>query len=194
MKKFVSDIFLILVALIVGLLTVFALLFCIPIGILAFYIFPHFVSFSLLGVVILLLIFCRRLRSEVARRRLRTGVKFTVSMIVMTIVCAIVWQVFVTEYLYDNTDDNLAGFLGPFYGDLLIGQGGFPVVTVQQVVHGRSMSDPDEIKAGWSIPKLLCLWFSFVVASLIISAALAKVPWNPKRLSTSKALLFLQLK
>jgi hypothetical protein len=87
MKKFVSDISLILVALIVGLLGVFALLFCIPIAILVFYIFPHFISFSLLGVVILLLILYRRLRSEVARRRLKMGVKFVVSMVVMTIVC-----------------------------------------------------------------------------------------------------------
>jgi hypothetical protein len=103
MKKFVSDISLILVALVVGLLGVFALLFCVPIAIIAFSVFPHFISFSLLGVVILLLIFYGRLQSEAVRRRLRMGVKFIVSMFVMTIVCAIVWQVFVTEYLYDNT-------------------------------------------------------------------------------------------
>jgi hypothetical protein len=75
--------------------------------------------------------------------------------------------------------------MGPLYGDLWIGQGGFPVITVQHVVHGRSMSDPDEIKEGWSIPKLLCLWISFVVVSLAISTVIARVPWNPKRLSIS---------
>jgi hypothetical protein len=107
------------------------------------------------------------------------AIKFVVALLMMAIVCTIAWQEVVVEYLYDNTDDNLAGFLGPFYGDFWIGQGGFPVVSVQHVVHGRSMSDPDEIKEGWSIPKLFCLWLFFVSISVVISAMLAQIPWIP---------------
>jgi hypothetical protein len=103
----------------------------------------------------------------------------------MTIICTIVWQDFVTEYLYDNTDENMMGFLEPFSGDFWIGEGGFQVVAVQHVVHGRSMSDPDEIKVGWSIPKLRCLWSSFVAVALVISIVLARVRWIPRRLLIS---------
>jgi hypothetical protein len=103
-------------------------------------------------------------------------VRFVASLFVMTVICTVVWQDVVAEYLYDNTDDNMAGFFGPFYGDFWIGQGNFPVVAVPHVVHGRSMSDPDEIKDGWSIPKLRCLWFSFVAFSVIISIVLARRP------------------
>lgn len=106
--------------------------------------------------------------------------KFAIVMLVMTIVCTVVWQDVVTEYLYDNTDDNMMGFLSPLWGDFWIGEGGFPVVAVQHVVHGRSMSDPDEIKAGWSIPKLFCLWLSFVTVSIVISILLARIRWLPE--------------
>ena len=82
-------------------------------------------------------------------RMIKSAAKFVIVMFVMTIVCTIVWQEFVTEYLYDNTDDNMMGFVSPLFGDFWIGEGGFPVITVQHIVHGRSMSDPDEIKAGW---------------------------------------------
>jgi hypothetical protein len=108
-------------------------------------------------------------------------VKFIASLFVMTVICTTVWQDVVAEYLYDNTDDNMMGFIHPFYLDGWIGQGKFPVTAVPQVVHGRSMSEPDEIKEGWSIPKLWCLWFSFVAVSLIISIVFARVPWIPRR-------------
>jgi hypothetical protein len=181
MKKFASQIMLILVAVVVGLLGVFVGLFCLLAFIVVCSDFPVFISFPLFGVVMLLSVFYTRLRSQTMRRRLKIGVKFVVTLIAMTIICTIVWQDFVTENLYDNTDDNLMGFLGPFFGDFWIGEGGFPVVAVQHVVHGRSMSNPDEIKAGWSIPKLCCLWFSFVAISFVISIVLARVPWIPRR-------------
>lgn len=104
--------------------------------------------------------------------------KFVASFFVMTVICTIVWQDVVTECIYDNTDDNMAGFLTP---GGWIGGGNFPVVAVRQVVHGRSMSEPDEIKEGWSIPKLWCLWLSFVAVSLVISIILARVPWIPRQ-------------
>jgi hypothetical protein len=110
-------------------------------------------------------------------RIFKSVAKFALVMFLMTIVCTIVWQEVVTEYLYDNTDDNMAGFLSPLSGDFWIGEGGFPVVTVQHVVHGRSMSDLDQIKEGWSIPKLFALWLSFVTISTVISIALARIRW-----------------
>jgi hypothetical protein len=114
-------------------------------------------------------------------RIFKSVAKFAIVMSVMTVVCTIVWQNVVTEYLYDNTDDNIMGFVSPIWGDFWIGEGGFPVVAVQHVVHGRSMSDPDEIKVGWSVPKLFCLWLSFVTASTVISILLARIRWLPKQ-------------
>jgi len=138
-------------------------LFIIPIAVISHFIFLVFVW--------------QRLRLDRAWKI----TKFVTSLFVMTVICTIVWQDAVTEYIYDNTDDNMGGYLEPFYGDYWIGEGGFPVVTVQHVVHGRSMSEPDEIKEGWSILKLRCLWLSFVGVSLIISIVLARVPWIPRR-------------
>lgn len=114
-------------------------------------------------------------------RKFKTAAKFVIVMFVMTIVCTIVWEDVVTEYLYDNTDDNMMGFLSPFFGDFWIGEGGFPVVAVQHVVHGRSMSDPDEIKEGWSVPKLFCLWLSFITISAFSSILLARIRWIPNQ-------------
>lgn len=114
-------------------------------------------------------------------RMFKSAAKFVIIMFMMTIVCAIVWQAVVTECLYDNTDDNMMGFLSPFFGDFWIGEGGFPVIAVQHVVHGRSMSDPDEIKEGWSIPKLCCLWLSFITISTAISILLTRIRWIPKQ-------------
>jgi hypothetical protein len=125
--------------------------------------------------------FLRKHHSRLMIRLFKSIAKFVIVMFVMTIVCTVVWQEVVAEYLYDNTDENMMGFIHPFYLDGWIGQVNFPVVAVQHVVHGRSMSDPDEIKEGWSISKLWCLWFSFVAVSLVISVMLARVPWIPRR-------------
>ena len=138
-------------------------LFVIPVAIISHFIF--------------LLFAWQKLRLDRAWRM----VKFVASLFVMTVICTIVWQDVVAEYLYDNTDDNMMGFIHPFYLDGCIGQSKFRVVSVRQVVHGRSMSEPDEIKEGWSIPKLWCLWFSFVAISLITSIVFARVPWIPRR-------------
>ena len=187
MKKFVSQIILIFMAVIVGLLGVFVMLFGVLAALVVFsaIVFPFYLTFPLLGAVVLLLIFSAKARSKSIKRKFEIVAKFVFSTIVMTIICTIVWQDVVTEYLYDNTDENMMGFLDPFSGDFWIGEGGFPIITVQHVVHGRSMNDPDEIKAGWSIPKLQCLWTSFVVVSLAISVLLARIPWIPSRLLIS---------
>jgi hypothetical protein len=99
---------------------------------------------------------------ELMRRIIWSLAKFVTALFLMTIVFTIVWQ-FLGQTLYDCTDDNMAGFLRP--GDWVHN----PIVTVHQIVHGRSMSAADTLKEGWSVTGLWCLWSSFVLASLLIS-------------------------
>ena len=108
-------------------------------------------------------------------RMLKIVAKFAIVSFVMTIVCTVAWQTIVVEYLYDCTDDNIAGFLRP--GDWVHFYHG--VVYVPHVVHNHSMSDPDSIRQGWSITGLWCLWWSFAVVSLVISVLLARRIWIP---------------
>lgn len=110
--------------------------------------------------------------SPTVRRVFGTGAKFVVSMFLMTIICSIVWGKFVDGNIYDCTDP-LFGYLSP---DGWIGGNNFPVVVVKQVVSGRSMGEPDEIKEGWSVADLWGLWFLFFGASLAISILFA---WWP---------------
>jgi len=106
------------------------------------------------------------------RRVFGTGVKFLVSMFLMTSISTIVWENFVDGNIYDCTDP-LFGYLSP---DGWIGGDNFPVVVVKQVDSGRSMGEPDEIKEGWSVADLWALWWSFFGASLMISILFA---WWP---------------
>lgn len=102
--------------------------------------------------------------------------KFLVSMFIMTIICSIVWEKFVYENIYDCTDDEiLPGYLNP---NGWVGNNNWPVVVVKQVVPGRPMSGPDQIKEGWSIAGLWVLWFLFFVTSLLISILFAWVRWS----------------
>jgi len=107
--------------------------------------------------------------SPTVRRVFGTGVKFVVSMFLMTIICSIVWEKFVDGKIYDCTDP-LFGYLSP---DGWIGGNNFPIDAVKQVVSSRSMGDPDEIKAGWSVADLWALWWSLFGASLVISILFA---------------------
>jgi hypothetical protein len=100
-------------------------------------------------------------------------VKFVIVMLVMIIVCTLVWELFVNGSLYNCTDPGFLDFLNP--GDWVHFHHG--VTYVQHIVTGRSMSDPDTIRQGWSVAKLWCLWWSFVFASFLISAALARKTW-----------------
>lgn len=95
----------------------------------------------------------------------------------MLIISTVVWQTVVGEHLYDCTDDNLIGFLTP--GDWVHGppRAPLPILSVDKVVHGRSMSEPDTIKKGWTVTDLLLLWYSFIVGSVIISFLVSVVPW-----------------
>lgn len=110
---------------------------------------------------------------------LKSAAKFAIVMIAMTTACTIVWQVFVAEHVYDCTDSVPGDFLRP--GDWVHTLNGSSIVSVQHVVHGRSMSEPDIIKSGWSIRDLWLLWSAFVSTSLAASVFLAWKRWLPDR-------------
>ncbi len=102
------------------------------------------------------------------------AIKFLVSLLVMTVVCTEVWDNVVNERLYDCTDAVGFDYLRP--GDWVHGQ----IKTVPQVIHGRSMSEPDTILKGWTVRRLWLLWAVFVMTSVVLSAALAVMPWSRK--------------
>jgi hypothetical protein len=110
-----------------------------------------------------------------------TLTKFTASLFVMTVTCTIAWQGVVSEYLYDCTDENMAGFLTP--GDWVYGSDGQPIVVVDKIIHGRSPSESDTIKRGWSVTGLWCLWVSCLAVSLMVSIVVARVSWIPGRMA-----------
>jgi hypothetical protein len=115
-----------------------------------------------------------RQHSRFMIRIVKCAAKGVIVMFVMTIVCTFVWQEFVTDNLYKCTDPGWLDFLSP--GNWVHGQ--FAIVPI---VKARAMSDPDTIKAGWSISRLWYLWYSFVAVSLVISILLARLRWIPKR-------------
>jgi hypothetical protein len=75
--------------------------------------------------------------------------------------------------LYNCTDAVRFDYLHP--GDWVHGQ----VAAVDHVVAGRSMSEPDTIKKGWSVAGLWGLWISFFGVSLVVSFVLARKTWMP---------------
>jgi len=107
-----------------------------------------------------------------------TIARFLVVLLAMFILCTVVWE-FVGDKLYDCTDQNVLGFWRP--GNWVHTPGGQPVSTVQHIVHGRSMSEPDTIKQGWTVARLWYLWYAFLAASVSISILLAWIPWIPRR-------------
>ena len=109
---------------------------------------------------------------------LKSTVKFAFVKLVMTMVCTIIWQEAVNNYLYDCADGNLLDFLSP--GNWVHFYHG--VVYVPHVTHDHSMSDPDSIKQGWNVTRLWYLWFSFFTLSLFISVLLARRKWIPARM------------
>jgi len=93
---------------------------------------------------------------------------FVVSFAVTMIACTWGWEQFVKDRIYNCTDDFPLGFLQP-------GQWAHHPVAVPHVTSGRSMSEPDTIKQGWSVLALWLLWFSFIAGSLIVSFVLARL-------------------
>src|ERR1043165_4468011 len=105
----------------------------------------------------------------------RFTIKFAISLIVTTIICTTLWQEVVNENLYDCTDAFGFDYWEP--GHWVHGN----FITVNHIIHHRSMSEPDTIKEGWTMPRLWQLWYSFVLASVATSLLLACIPWVPKR-------------
>ncbi len=101
--------------------------------------------------------------------------KFLIAFFVMTVLNTIVWQYVATD-LYDCSDDNFPGYLEP--GHWVHSWSGHPVAFVPRIVHGRPMSEPDTLKVGWTTSRLLFLWCSFFLASLVVSAAFARLFWK----------------
>jgi hypothetical protein len=91
-----------------------------------------------------------------------------------TIAFTFLWERFVADTLYNCTDPGWFDYLFP-------GDWAHKPVSVRHVTGGRSMSEPDTIKEGWTMTRLWYLWFSVVGISVILSALLAWMPWIPKR-------------
>src|ERR1043165_4840984 len=87
---------------------------------------------------------------------------FILCLVGMTFLCTRVWDAFIKDKIYNCTDGGDWEFLQA--GDWV-----HHPVSVQKVTAGRSMSEPDQIKSGWSIVGLWCLWLSLVCVSLSIS-------------------------
>ncbi|MCX6927465.1 MAG: hypothetical protein NT154_30305 [Verrucomicrobia bacterium] len=108
------------------------------------------------------------------RRALRIIAKFLVSLVLITIACTLAWEV-ASEGLYDCTDAFGFDYWQP--GNWVHRE----VTVVQQVVHHRSMSEPDTIKVGWTVARLWSLWYLLVSVSLAASIFFELAPWNPRQ-------------
>lgn len=108
------------------------------------------------------------------REILRGTAKFVMAFYVMTIICTIAWDFLVDENLYNSTDDVPFSYLYPGHW---VGDNNWPVAVVPQIILDGNMNDPDTIKEGWTETRLWYLWCFSFVTTVIISAALAWVPW-----------------
>jgi len=107
-------------------------------------------------------------------RLLLSAVIFVGALAVTTVACTWGWESFVKNHLYNCTDDLPLDYLRP-------GHWVHQPVVLQQVGGGRSMSEPDAIRSGWSVRGLWLLWFSFIGGSVIVSLLLARLPWSMSR-------------
>lgn len=115
-------------------------------------------------------------RHHIMARALVSFGVFVISLLIMGLVCTGAWDGFVNGKLYYCTDGGTMDFI--FFGDWVHGP-----ESVSQVVP-RPMEQPDEIKTGWSITGLWCLWSAFVFASVLVSSLFAWLFWratSPKK-------------
>jgi len=82
--------------------------------------------------------------------------KFAATFILCMIASTFIWEWFVTGTIYRCTDPGFLEFLSP--GDWVHIRGG------------------DTLRAGWSMRGLWRLWYSFIVASVVLSAIFALLP------------------
>ena len=106
-------------------------------------------------------------------RALKSIGKFGIVLIVTTVMFSMIWGGLIMDTLYNCTDSVGFDYLHP--GDWVHGQ----VAVVDHVVAGRSMSEPDTIKKGWSVRSLWGLWISFFAVSVVGSFMLARKTWMP---------------
>jgi hypothetical protein len=107
--------------------------------------------------------------------------KFLLVFVSVTMINTAVWEKCVAANLYDCVDEAIPGYWEP--GFWVHPYDGHLVRTVPQVTHDHSMSDPDTIKQGWTISRLLALWSAFFSASHIASLAVARLPWTRREWS-----------
>ena len=88
---------------------------------------------------------------------IRVG-KFLAVLNVCAVASVLVWERFVAGTLYHCSDPGFLEFLSP--GD------------------GAHVQFGDTLRAGWSMTGLSCLWYSFVIGSVIVSFTLAVLPWR----------------
>ena len=109
-------------------------------------------------------------------RAIKSVTRFLVVLLALTVINAFVWE-WVAGDLYDCTDGGIPGYFEPGYW--VHGWDGHPVAVVPHVVNGRSMSEPDTLKAGWSVGCLMVLWCAFSGVSLFLSVLFARMRWIP---------------
>lgn len=103
---------------------------------------------------------------------------FLVLLLACTIFCTQAWDKYIADKLYTCTDSVPGVFIHP--GDWVHGD----YVTVTQI-SPRTMSQPDAIKEGWSVPKLWILWWLWVAGSILASAVLASLVKWPRTCKTA---------
>jgi hypothetical protein len=104
--------------------------------------------------------------------------KFLLVLAITTVINTVAWQRYVAADVYDCVDEAIPGYLEP--GFWVHAHDGQSVSVVLQIVHRESMVDPDTIRQGWSVSRLLGLWFAFFTASVVVSLVLARIPWTPR--------------
>jgi hypothetical protein len=101
--------------------------------------------------------------------------KFLGVFFVMTIINSVGWE-YIAGDLYDCTDATVPGYLEP--GHWVHAFDGRGIAAVPKIVHGRSMSEPDAVLAGWSQGRLLSLWFAFFAFQVLVSTGLSCIIWQ----------------
>jgi hypothetical protein len=107
--------------------------------------------------------------------------KFLLVFAVTTVINTVAWQKYIAADLYDCVDEAIPGYWEP--GFWVHTHEGQSVKTVPQIIHHESMADPDTIKQGWSVPRLIGLWFAFFTVSIVVSFVVARIPRTPRQMS-----------
>jgi len=153
-------------------------------------ILPAFLFWALLSILWLgficllswLPIWLMKKRGLNSSRLLAKIATFLITLLVCLILSGIIWQILLPGKVYNCTDDNIFGFLWP--GDWIHGN----YVTVPKIDPSDSMSKPDSIKEGWSVPKLWLLWWAFVFASAAISTSLTFLLFRSRKSKIAQAI------